>query len=129
MITKTQIAELSGLHLSKVQYYMKNFSEYFEGHKVSGQRWEVYDKEAVEKVKIIADNIKDHNHDEIKTMLDDAGYSPVFEMTTQSISIADKGITTAIEINSLLHLVDVQRQIIDYQKRVIDDLLDKDKDS
>jgi hypothetical protein len=114
--TKTEIAENSGIHLGRVSYYFKQFPEYFEEHQVKGKVHPVYDESAIEIVKLIGDMIKTSSHNEIRSALNEAGYSPIIEMIDKSTAIIESG-----NINETI-AIDVVEKNIETQIRVINTL-------
>lgn len=137
-LAKQEIADLSGLSIGKVKYYIKQFPAYFEEHFIVGDRHPVYNSESVEIVKIIADMIREKNHTDIEQALNKAGFNPIIEYvekddsdTTATIDnnraviarqllSGDNMLQSAVEaITSLNQLNDLQTEIIRKQSRVI----------
>lgn len=124
-LSKKEIAEQAGYNEGQVRYWIDKFSEYFVGYKEQGMRWQVYDNDAIDKVKIIGEMIQSASHDDIRRALDQAGYSPTIEMVELSTSKGYNDTTTTmtlIEARALLELLEVQREIIDHQSEVIKEL-------
>lgn len=128
-LTKQDIADGSGLTIGKVKNYIKLFPEYFEEIELSGRKHPVYSVECVEIVKLIAGMIRKHDHEDIKTALNKAGYSPYIEMIPKSIAIDDGDTAITIQQDSLFEVIEAQKQVIEVQrdvikqqKQIIDDL-------
>jgi len=115
----------------QIRYWIKTFSEFFEGSIEKGSRWEVYNIDAIEKAIIIGAMIKTSTHIEVKEALIEAGYASVIEMveksTTTTISSKDIPTTTTInnnisELKTVIEMLEIQRDIIDHQREIIAEL-------
>lgn len=137
-LTKQEIADLSGLSIGKVKYYIRQFPAYFEEHLIGGDRHPVYNAESVEIAKLIADLIRDNNYEDIERELKQAGFNPIIDhiedddidttatiddnraIITRQLLSGEKWLDSAVDaIASLNQLNDLQAEIIRKQSRVI----------
>jgi len=90
-LSKREIAELSGVKIGRVKYYMGIFAEYFPEHKIEGKAHPTYERNAVQIVKLISDSIANReDHTTIRRKLEEAGYSPVETYIPETAKIDDK---------------------------------------
>ena len=127
LLTKQQIADQSGVKIGRVKYYIKNFPDFFEEHKLAGKPHPHYLKDALEKVKLISQLTGERkSYDEIETSLIDAGYSPVIAMVEarakfdgEASTIAGQSPSALATTENLLNALTVMNRVADEMGKVI----------
>lgn len=123
LLTKQEIADQSGVKIGRVKYYIKNFPDYFEEHKLDGKPHPMYDPEAVEKVQLISDLVADRkSHTEIEKELEAAGYSPVITMVEARAKFDGEASTIAGQLPSQLVATENLVNALSVMNRVADEL-------
>lgn len=128
LLTKQQIADQSEVKIGRVKYYMSNFPNFFEEHKVSGKAHPLYEADAIEKVQLISDLISQRkSHDEIEAALMQAGYSStivMYESTTKvddkPSTIDDQSSSSLVSTQAIVTSLDAMNQVVGQMGKVIE---------